>query len=100
MTAEEKLREIQLQAAEKERKGIEAQKLLDQITPYLERMEKAAIDTAVSQQWQHGEGEANTKRLLERVSVIRALKVEIAREIDAGKAAVHHLEQVQRKAIA
>ncbi len=94
---EDQLREIERKAAEAERKGIQAAHLLEQVAPYLDRMEKAAIDKAVTLQWQHQEGEEDTRRLLERVSVIRALKVEIGRDIDAGKAAVQHLKTLQVK---
>lgn len=67
--------------------GERAARLMAELAPYLDKLEKQSLDTAVTQHWQHQEGEENVFRLLERANVIRALRMEIGAVIAHGRIA-------------
>lgn len=64
-------------ADEKEIKAAEAQRLLEQLDPYLTKMEQTALDIAVDSRWETPEGAAEVHRALERVNVIRSLRADM-----------------------
>jgi hypothetical protein len=67
----------------------EAKRLLEEITPFLDALEREAFEDATRVRWWHPMGLRTVKRLLERVSVIRDLKSAIEVTILVGKKRVN-----------
>lgn len=60
---------------------------MDDLSELFDDMEKQALDMAVSMAWQHQQGEENTRRLLERVKVIRDIRGNVKNAVTLANAA-------------
>jgi hypothetical protein len=69
----------------KEFRAAEARRILEDVDPYLIEIERDEIEAAVGAKWHTPEGEAEAKRHLECVNVIRLLKGRLEIAILQGK---------------
>jgi hypothetical protein len=70
---------------DREHRANEANRLLSEINPYLDALEREAFEDATRVKWWHPFGQRTVRRCLERVSVIRDLRSRIRAIIASGK---------------
>lgn len=71
--------------SDRQYRAAEAERILSDVGPYLDALEREAFEDATRSKWWHPFGQRTVRRCLERVTVIRDLRGRLRTTIANGK---------------